>query len=161
MASVAYVAIGSNLDDPRKHVLQAMDDLQALPGTRVRRRSSLYRTAPMGAPGQPELPGAPDFINAVVEVRTTLSAPALLAALQALEAQAQRERPFRNAPRTLDLDLLLYGAARIASPALTVPHPRMRQRAFVLVPLAQLAPALVDPADLASVAAQEIRPLAP
>ncbi len=95
----------------------------------------------------------------MVEITTTLTAPALLAALQATEQAAGRERPYRNAPRTLDLDVLLYGIARISSPALTIPHPRLYERAFVLVPLAEIAPALVTAQQLDGVAGQAIRRL--
>ncbi|MBX3652798.1 MAG: 2-amino-4-hydroxy-6-hydroxymethyldihydropteridine diphosphokinase, partial [Ramlibacter sp.] len=132
-AVAAYVALGANLGDAQQTVLHAIDALGRTPGVRVLRASSLYRTAPVESSG-------PDYINAVAVVETTLTAPALLAALQALEQAAGRERPYVNAPRTLDLDLLLYGSARIDSPYLTVPHPRMDQRAFVLVPLAEIAP---------------------
>lgn len=130
----AFVALGSNLDDPRKHVLQAMDDLAALPDTRVLRRSSLYRTAPVGEPDQP------DFINAVVQVDTELDPPALLDGLLAIERRHGRMRSRRNAPRTLDLDLLLYDGRTIDTQGLQLPHPRMHQRAFVLLPLAEIAP---------------------
>jgi 2-amino-4-hydroxy-6-hydroxymethyldihydropteridine diphosphokinase len=98
----------------------------------------------------------PDYLNAVVELRTTLTAMDVLALLQALENQAGRERPYRNAPRTLDLDLLLYGDAHIEAPALEVPHPRMWGRAFVLLPLAELAPERVSGEALASVQNQAI-----
>jgi 2-amino-4-hydroxy-6-hydroxymethyldihydropteridine diphosphokinase len=111
--------------------------------------SPLYRSAPVDSSG-------PDYINAVLQISTRLSAPALLAQLHQLERGAGRERPYRNAPRTLDLDLLLYGAARIDSPTLTVPHPRMRQRAFVLRPLADIAPALVSAQELQAVSDQVI-----
>ena len=114
--------------------------------------SRFYGSAPVDA-------GGPDYVNAVAELATTLDAHALLVGLQGLEAAAGRERPFRNAPRTLDLDLLLYGDARIDSPALTVPHPRMRERAFVLLPLAELAPQRVAAADLAAVSGQRIAAL--
>jgi 2-amino-4-hydroxy-6-hydroxymethyldihydropteridine diphosphokinase len=103
--------------------------------------------------------GGPDYVNAVAEVATRLTAPDLLVHLEAIENAAGRERPYRNAPRTLDLDLLLYGEASIASPALTVPHPRMRERAFVLLPLQELAPARVAVRDLAAVSGQRIEPL--
>ncbi len=149
----AYVAIGSNLGDPVAAVRDALLALERLPDTERVCASGLYRTAPWEAHG-------PDFINAVAEVQTRLSAPALLQHLQALESAAGRERPYQNAPRTLDLDLLLYGDATLASPTLTVPHPRMRERAFVLVPLAELAPERVEPADLAAVAGQAIERLA-
>jgi 2-amino-4-hydroxy-6-hydroxymethyldihydropteridine diphosphokinase len=145
----AYVALGANLGDPHRALRDAMDRLATLPGTTVTARSSLYRTAPVGTTG-------PDFINAVVRLQTALTAPALLDALLALEAQAGRERPWPNAPRTLDLDLLLYGGARIASERLTVPHPHMGERAFVLVPLAEIDPALVPPQALAALTSQVI-----
>jgi len=145
----AFVALGGNLGDAQATVRWAMDQLANLPHTRLLARSSLYRSAPVDASG-------PDFINAVVELVTRLSAPALLAALQQLEHLAGRERPYRNAPRTLDLDLLLFGAACISSPALTVPHPRMAQRAFVLLPLAEIAPQSVSPAQLQAVSGQTL-----
>lgn len=148
----AYVGIGANLGDPVAAVRGALLALERLPETDRVRASGLYRTAPWEASG-------PDFINAVAEVQTRLSAPALLQHLQALESATGRERPYRNAPRTLDLDLLLYGDASVASRTLTVPHPRMRERAFVLVPLAELAPERVDPSDRAAVAGQAIERL--
>ena len=120
-----------------------------LPGTMLSQYSALYRTVPVDATG-------PDYINAVAEISTTLTAPALLLALQGLEATAGRQRPYRNAPRTLDLDVLLYGSAQIDSPHLTVPHPRMFERAFVLVPLAELAPRLVSVAQRDALASQAI-----
>jgi len=145
----AYIGLGANLGDARTSVLQAMEAIAALPQTTLRRRSGLYRSAPVEAAG-------PDFINAVVEIVTDLSAPALLGALQALELEAGRLRPYRNAPRTLDLDLLLYGDGRIASAALVVPHPRMAERAFVLRPLAEIAPQRVDAAQLQATAHQAV-----
>ena len=132
--ALAYVGIGANLDDPAARVRRAFAALDALPRTRVRRRSSLYRSAPQGYRAQP------DFVNAVAELQTALEPRELLGALQALEAQAGRERSFPNAPRTLDLDLLLYDGERIDEKALTLPHPRMHERAFVLVPLLEIAP---------------------
>lgn len=144
-----FVGLGANLGDPASAVRAAMQKLDEVPGTRVIARSSLYRTAPVGASG-------PDYVNAVARVETRLTAPALLDALLALEQDAGRERPFPNAPRTLDLDLLLYGGARIASPRLVVPHPRMRQRAFVLVPLAEIAPERADREALAAITSQVI-----
>lgn len=146
---IAYVALGANLGDASAAVLQAMVALDALPSTRVTQRSALYRSAPVNATG-------PDFINAVVQMHTQLSAPALLQQLQSIERAAGRERPYPNAPRTLDLDLLLYGDGHIDSAALTVPHPRMQQRAFVLLPLKELAPALVSDAAMQAVANQNI-----
>ncbi len=148
-AVTAFVALGANLGDARASVLQALADLSGLPETRVRARSRLYRTAPHEAQG-------PDFINAVAKIETRLRAPELLVQLQSLEQAAGRERPYRNAPRTLDLDLLLYGDARIDSPRLTVPHPRMGARAFVLHPLADLAPERVGAEALAAVQDQAI-----
>ena len=151
-AVTAFVALGANLGDAQASVRQALADLNRLPETRVLARSRLYRTAPHEAQG-------PDFINAVAKLDTRLSAPDLLAQLQALELAAGRERPYRNAPRTLDLDLLLYGDARIDSPQLTLPHPRMHERAFVLRPLADVAPDRVGPLALAAVQDQAITPL--
>ena len=148
----AYVALGANLGDAQQTVLDSLTSLDRLPGTRCTGRSRLYRTAPFEAEG-------PDFINAVAQLQTRLSAPELLDALQALENQAGRLRPYLNAPRTLDLDVLLYGQARISSPRLTVPHPRMWGRAFVVYPLADLAPELLTPAHWASVAGQSIAPI--
>ena len=148
----AYVALGANLGDAAAAVRQAMAALDQLPGTRVTARSSLYRSAPLDA-------GGPDFITAVVALETRFTAPDLLGTLQHLEQAAGRQRPFRNAPRTLDLDLLLYGDARIDSASLTVPHPRMRGRAFVLQPLAEIASGRVDPAALTAVAEQAIERL--
>jgi len=132
--TVAYLGIGSNLEDPRAQVLRAFDELAHLPDTRVTARSSLYRTAPVGHAAQP------DFINAVAGIETQLTPDALLSELQAIEARHGRKRSFPNAPRTLDLDLLLYGDARIDKPGLSVPHPRMHERAFVLQPLLEIAP---------------------
>ncbi|MDP9898080.1 2-amino-4-hydroxy-6-hydroxymethyldihydropteridine diphosphokinase [Variovorax ginsengisoli] len=145
----AFVAIGGNLGDARDAVVRAMGAIGALPGTHLLARSSLYRSAPVDAAG-------PDFINAVVAVETTLAPLALLAALQGLEQDAGRERPYRNAPRTLDLDLLVHGETVMDTPVLTLPHPRMAQRAFVLQPLAEIAPERVGAAALALVADQAI-----
>ncbi|MDM0058429.1 2-amino-4-hydroxy-6-hydroxymethyldihydropteridine diphosphokinase [Variovorax fucosicus] len=148
----AYVAIGANLGDAKATVQQAIDALDALPQTRVAARSSLYRSAPFEASG-------PDFINAVAALDTGLDAHALLGAMQQLELQAGRERPYRNAPRTLDLDLLQHGDGALDTPTLTLPHPRMTQRAFVMLPLAEIAPELVTPQQLAAVAGQPIERL--
>jgi 2-amino-4-hydroxy-6-hydroxymethyldihydropteridine diphosphokinase len=150
----AFIGLGANLGDPPRALGQALRGLAALEDSELVRSSRFYRSAPVDA-------GGPDYFNAVAQVRTRLTAPGLLRALQALEQAAGRERSFRNAPRTLDLDLLLYGDARIASVALTVPHPRMRERAFVLLPLAELAPERVRPGDLQAVAGQRIAPLPP
>ena len=148
----AFVALGGNLGDARATVLQAFQDLAGLPQSRLIARSRLYRTAPHEASG-------PDFINAVARIETGLSAPQLLQALQSLERAAGRERPYANAPRTLDLDILLYGDARIDSPQLSVPHPRMRGRAFVLYPLADVGPERVSADDLLAVQGQPIEVL--
>jgi 2-amino-4-hydroxy-6-hydroxymethyldihydropteridine diphosphokinase len=153
-AVTAYIGLGANLGDAAQSVRDALLQIAALPQTALARRSSLYRTAPIAATG-------PDYVNAVAEVATRLSAPELLAQLQRLELEAGRERPYRNAPRTLDLDLLLFGDARIDSAALTVPHPRMNERAFVLVPLAEIAPQRVPPDRLAAVAGQVLERLPP
>ncbi|MBT9554090.1 MAG: 2-amino-4-hydroxy-6-hydroxymethyldihydropteridine diphosphokinase [Hydrogenophaga sp.] len=131
-----YVALGANLGDAAQALRDAFAALAGVPGVRLVKASSLYRTAPIESSG-------PDYINAVAEIATTLTAPDLLATLQTIEHGAGRERPYRNAPRTLDLDLLLYGSASIDSETLTVPHPRMWERAFVLVPLHEIAPGLV------------------
>jgi 2-amino-4-hydroxy-6-hydroxymethyldihydropteridine diphosphokinase len=148
----AFVALGANLGDAQGAVLQAFAALAALPATQLTARSRLYRTAPHEANG-------PDFINAVARIDTGLSAPDLLDALQAIEVAAGRQRPYLNAPRTLDLDILRYGDACIDSPRLTVPHPRMLGRAFVLYPLADVAPGLVPPCDLLAVQGQPIATL--
>jgi 2-amino-4-hydroxy-6-hydroxymethyldihydropteridine diphosphokinase len=145
----AYVALGANLGDPVRAIQQAFSDLQSLVGGGVIRCSSLYLTAPIHSSG-------PDYVNAVAQLQTVLTAPALLAGLQVIENQAGRERPYRNAPRLLDLDLLTYGQATISSPLLQVPHPRMYERAFVLVPLAEISPERVDAAQMQSVAHQAI-----
>lgn len=149
----AFIALGANLGNPGAALVQAMEDVACISGIRLVRRSSLYRTAPFESSG-------PDYVNAVVEILTVLTAPALLAQLQQLEQMAGRERPFHHAPRTLDLDLLLYGAARIQSPDLVVPHPRMSARAFVLVPLAEIAPHCVTSEQLQAVQGQTISRLA-
>lgn len=149
----AYVALGANLGEARATLRQALQDMSAFPHTQLVRASSLYRSAPVDATG-------PDFINAVAELRTALGPYELLAALQGLEQAAGRERPWRNAPRTLDLDILLYGELRQDDPVLTLPHPRMLERAFVLLPLAEIAPALVSEAQLLGVEKQVISRLA-
>jgi len=132
--TLAYIGIGANLGDPAARVRGAFAALDALPATRVVKRSSLYRSEPQGYREQP------DFLNAVVELDTGLSADELLSELQGIETRAGRSRSFRNAPRTLDLDLLLYGSERIDRADLAVPHPRMHERAFVLIPLLEIAP---------------------
>jgi 2-amino-4-hydroxy-6-hydroxymethyldihydropteridine diphosphokinase len=145
----AYIGLGANLGDAANAVHEAIARIGQLPHTTVLSHSSLYRTAPVGAAG-------PDYINAVAEISTRLTAPELLAQLLRIEQAAGRERPYRNAPRTLDLDLLLFGSGRIESAELQVPHPRMNERAFVLVPLAEVAPQRVAPAQLTAVAGQRL-----
>lgn len=148
----AFIGLGANLGDPAAALERALLQLADAPGVHGVRSSAFYRSAPVDA-------GGPWYCNAVAEVLTTLTAPDLLNWLQALEQAAGRERPYRNAPRTLDLDLLLYGDACIDSPSLKVPHPRMTDRAFVLLPLQELAPSKVDGAALAAVADQPIERL--
>lgn len=130
-----FVGLGANLGDAAQTLREALAQLGRLPQTECVAASSLYRSAPVDAAG-------PDYINAVAELRTQLEPHDLLAQLQALERRFGRERPYRHAPRTLDLDLLLFGDRRVASPALTLPHSGLHQRAFVLAPLAELAPLL-------------------
>lgn len=137
---LAYVGLGANLGDARATLLWASRTLAEMPGVFGVLRSRLYRTVPWEAAG-------PDYHNAVLSLRTTMGPHAFLAQLQAMELEAGRQRPYRNAPRTLDLDLLLYGEQVIQSTELTVPHPRMWQRAFVVHPLHDLAPQRV-PQDL-------------
>ncbi|MGH8810072.1 MAG: 2-amino-4-hydroxy-6-hydroxymethyldihydropteridine diphosphokinase [Noviherbaspirillum sp.] len=136
--TACYIGIGANLGDARDTVLQAVARIGKLRSTRLTEQSSLFRTAPVDA-------GGDDYINAVVRIDTQLPALDLLQALQAIERDFGRERPYRNAPRTLDLDLLLYGQQMIASDSLVVPHPRMTQRAFVLIPLLQIDPFITIP----------------
>ena len=135
---IAWIGIGANLGDAQANVLDALARLALLPATSVLRASSLYRTAPVDS-------GGADYINAVACIDTTLAPHALLAALQEIELAHGRERPYRNAPRTLDLDLLLFGDQTIATESLSVPHPRMHERAFVLAPLTEIAPGLDIP----------------
>ena len=150
----AYIALGANLGSAAATLKQAIASLNALPFCSVGKTSSLYQTEPLETlPGH--APGG-DYINAVVEIETSLPAPTLLRHLQQIEQAAGRERPHINAPRTLDLDVLLYGSGSIDSTHLTVPHPRMWQRAFVLVPLAEIAPRLVADVQLQAVQGQKI-----
>ena len=130
----AFIGLGSNLGRPEAQLRRAIAALAELPETRLAAASSLYRSAPVGHADQP------DFVNAVAQLSTALTPPVLLAALLWIEKRFGRERSFRNAPRTLDLDLLLYDAHILAEPGLELPHPRMHQRAFVLAPLVEIAP---------------------
>lgn len=158
---LAYVALGANLADPVIQVRSALEALIRLPDSKLLRASSLYRTAPVGIHEQP------DFINAVAAMETGLTAPALLAALFEVEAAFGRRRDFHHAPRTLDLDLLLYDEQVIESPSLHVPHPRMHLRGFVMAPLVEIAPECIIPgrgraaAWLPAVSMQRIEKLAP
>lgn len=148
----AWIGLGANLGDAPKALRAAARAIQALSGTQVLRESALYRSAPVDATG-------PDYYNAVLAVDTALAPHDLLAALQAIETAAGRKRPWRNAPRTLDLDILLIDDLVLDSPALTVPHPRWRERAFVLRPLAEIAPGRVPAEWLAAVQDQRIERL--
>jgi 2-amino-4-hydroxy-6-hydroxymethyldihydropteridine diphosphokinase len=136
----AYIGIGSNLDDPIARVRRAFDALAEMPASRCVVRSPLYRGAPVGGPS-----GQPDYINAVAALDTTLAPGRLLVALQAIETGQGRVRAERWGPRTLDLDLLLYDRLVSNNPRLTLPHPHLHQRAFVLYPLHDIAPALDIP----------------
>jgi 2-amino-4-hydroxy-6-hydroxymethyldihydropteridine diphosphokinase len=149
-AVTAYIALGANLGNAVRTVQQAISNLGRLPHTRLVKHSSLYQTAPIESAGA-------DYINAVAQVLTHLPAPALLQQLQIQELAAGRQRPYPNAPRTLDLDILLYGSAQIQSASLTVPHPRMAQRAFVLRPLAEIAPQQVTAQALQALDSQRVR----
>lgn len=133
--TIAYIGLGANLGDAKSTLQRALASFDALPDTTLLASSSLYRTAPVDANG-------PDYINAVAKIDTTLTAHDLLRALQNAEQLHGRTRAYRNAPRTLDLDILLFGDETIHDIDLTVPHPRMHERAFVLYPLAELQPEL-------------------
>mgnify|MGYP001555884906 CR=1 FL=1 len=132
----AYIGLGSNLDNPRDQVLEAFRELAQEEGIRLLARSSLYLSEPMGPQDQPE------FINAVAAIETPLEPLVLLEILQAIEKKHARKRECHWGPRTLDLDLLLYGDERILHPDLTVPHPGIAERSFVLLPLREIAPGL-------------------
>lgn len=149
LQEAVYIGLGANLGEREATLRVALDAMGQLPGTSVLRVSPLYRSVPVDA-------GGPDYLNAVAELTTALEPEALLRALQSIEHAAGRERPYRNAPRTLDLDILWFGGQVIATRNLTVPHPRMLERAFVLRPLADLAPALAPVAALQAVAGQAI-----
>lgn len=135
----AFIALGSNLDDPAANVRSGFEALAMLPDTRLAAISSLYVNPPVGYADQP------DFVNAVARIETGLAPQALLEALLEVERRFGRVRDFPNAPRTLDLDIVLYGSEVITESELTIPHPRMHERAFVLVPLAEIAPDVVVP----------------
>jgi 2-amino-4-hydroxy-6-hydroxymethyldihydropteridine diphosphokinase len=156
----AYVGLGANLGEPRRQLTDAIIAMSGLPETRLAGHSSFYRTAPVGFEDQPE------FLNAVAALDTRLAPGVLLEGLQGIERRHHRERSFPNAPRTLDLDLLLFGDEQIARPGLTVPHPRMQERAFVLQPLLELDPGISIPgkgkasAFLADCASQKVERIA-
>lgn len=137
-AALAYIGIGSNLGDSIATIHRAIAALEKIPHTRLLKTSSLFQSAPHEASGN-------DFMNAVVEIDTTLSPEALLEHCQSIELAFGRKRPFQNAPRTLDLDLLLYGNLTINQASLSLPHPRMTERAFVLLPLCEIAPDISIP----------------
>jgi 2-amino-4-hydroxy-6-hydroxymethyldihydropteridine diphosphokinase len=157
----AFVAFGANLGDPATAFADARERIAALPGTRIVCCSSLYRTTPLGVSDQP------DYTNAVIEIETRLGAAELLGALLDIEHQGGRTRVTHHAPRIVDLDLLLYDEHIISAPGLEVPHPRMHRRAFVLVPLAEIAPEVSIPgrgrvaALLPRVADQAVHRLSP
>ena len=134
MQEDVYLGLGSNLARPREQLRDAVHSIAAIDGVTIRAVSSHYGSAPIGYDDQP------DFVNAVARVATTLSPSALLSALQAIEQAQGRQRSFRNAPRTLDLDIVLFGDLQQDDPLLTLPHPRCHERAFVLLPLQELAP---------------------
>ena len=147
-----YAGLGANLGHARQSLDAAILAIGKLPETLLVGRSSFYQSAPFQADG-------PDYTNAVVHLQTRLNAIDLLRAFQSVENLAGRERPYRNAPRTLDIDLLLYGDGNIQSPELQVPHPRMHERAFVLLPLSELAPELVTTDELRGVQDQVVNRL--
>lgn len=136
----AYIGLGGNLGDVQSHFVSALNGIQACSATRIEAVSVLYRTRPVESSG-------PDYLNAVAAIQSALGPRELLGILQNLEQAHDRERPFHNAPRTLDLDLLSYGGLCMRHPVLTLPHPRMTQRAFVLAPLAELMAQLKDAGD--------------
>lgn len=149
MLHTAFVGLGSNLEDPSSQLQRAFADLDGLPETRLVARSSLYRSAPVGYLDQP------DFVNAVAQLETGLTPQVLLQSLLDIEHRHGRERTFRNAPRTLDLDVLLYDDLQMREHGLTIPHPQMHLRAFVLQPLLELAPDCAIPGVGSAAQAQD------
>jgi 2-amino-4-hydroxy-6-hydroxymethyldihydropteridine diphosphokinase len=137
-AVTAYIGVGANLGDACDTVQRAIKALSSLPRTSLRQQSGMFRTAPIDA-------GGDDYVNAVACINTQLTAQELLGRLQAIENDFGRERPYVNAPRTLDLDILLYGNQTISTETLVVPHPRLTQRAFALIPLMQIDPFIAIP----------------
>ena len=153
MSELVAIGLGANLGDLDHALRDAVQAIAGLPQTTLVSVSSLYRSAPIDA-------GGPDYLNAVALVRTQMQPLPFLQALQAIEQAAGRQRSYPNAPRTLDLDIELWGDQVIDLPDLSVPHPRMWQRAFVLLPLAELLPERISPAQLAAVADQRIERMA-
>jgi 2-amino-4-hydroxy-6-hydroxymethyldihydropteridine diphosphokinase len=139
MLHIAYIGLGSNLEDPPAQLQRAFAEIDGLPGMRIAARSSLYRSAPLGCHDQPY------FVNGVAKIETNLTPQALLQALLQIERQHGRKRTFRNAPRTLDLDVLLYDELQLIEHGLTIPHPQMHKRAFVLRPLLEIVPDISIP----------------
>ena len=137
--TLAYIGLGANLGEPRRQIEGALRDLDGIPRTRVLKASSLFCSAPLGFADQP------DYVNAVAQIDTDLEPQELLAELQGIELRHARQRSFANAPRTLDLDLLLFGDRMVHEENLVVPHPRMHERAFVLKPLLEIAPQAAVP----------------
>lgn len=146
---ISFIGLGSNQDDPVRQLQHAFTALEALPGTRLVAKSSLYRSAPLGYTDQS------DFVNAVAKISTTLTPRELLQALLQVEHRHGRERTFRNAPRTLDMDVLLYDKVQLHEQGLTIPHPQMHKRAFVLRPLLEIAPDASIPAIGSALIAME------
>jgi len=138
MNAIAYIGLGANLGDPKQAILTAVDRIRNIPGVLACELAHLFGSDPIDATG-------PSFINTVAKIETTLAPLNLLDTLLAIEQEHGRARPYQNAPRTLDLDLLWYDGLQIHTPRLTLPHPRAHQRSFVLVPLSELAPDLVLP----------------
>ncbi len=150
MTHISFIGLGSNLGDSRDQLKAAVADIERLPETSVLAQSAFYRSAPIGYLDQP------DFVNAVIKIKTGLAPQELLSALLGIERQHGRERTFSNAPRTLDLDVLLYDDLKVDEPGLRIPHPNMHHRAFVLQPLLEIAPDCVIPSvGLASVAMRD------
>jgi 2-amino-4-hydroxy-6-hydroxymethyldihydropteridine diphosphokinase len=139
MSERAAIALGSNIENPEAQVARAFDEIAALPGTRMLARSRLHRTKPVGYADQP------DFVNAMALVDTSLEPRALLGELLAIEQRHGRVRTIANGPRTLDLDIIVYGDRVIDEPGLTIPHPRAKERAFVMEPLREVWPDAVIP----------------
>ncbi len=139
MTHICFIGLGSNLGEPSDQLRLAISDIDQLPDTRVLASSAFYRSAPIGYLDQP------DFVNAVVKIETRLAPRQLLSTMLSIERQYGRERTFSNAPRTLDLDVLLYGDMQIDEPGLTIPHPHMHRRAFVLQPLLEVEPDCMIP----------------